>query len=197
MMGAAVLISVIASAAFADHAYIKFDAQGNMVISGPFNVIIPKPEGTRIGGPEHSTPNFLNEELKLSKAGYFADNLIVVIQIETTNAPPGTLTHKNLPIYEIAGREFRARTACVGISQNQLDADDDPLIEFIEDQNVQIVPGVQGVQLFVKTDDGTGEGIILYMRNVPGGCDAVSPEFESEFKGAFERFIETVRDANK
>ena len=144
MMGAAVLISVIASAAFVDHAYIKFDAQGNMVISGPFNVIIPKPEGTRIGGPKHSTPNFLNEELKLSTAGYFADNLIVVIQIETTNARPGTLTHKNLPVYEIAGREYRARTACVGISQNELDADDDPLIEFIEDQNVQIVPGVQG-----------------------------------------------------
>ncbi len=197
MMGAAVLICFIASAAFADHAYIKFDAKGNMLISGPFNVIIPKPDGARNGGPEHTTPSFLNEELKLSKAGYFADDQYVVVKVETTNAPAGKLTNKNLPVYEVAGQEFRARTGCVEISQEQLDTDNDPLFEFIEDQNVQIVPGVQAVQLFVTSDDGTGEGIILYMRNVPGGCVTISPEFESEFKGAFERFIESIRDANK
>ncbi len=197
MMGAAVLICFIASAAFADHAYIKYDAQENMVISGPFDIIIPKPEGTRIGGPEHSTPSFLNEELKVSMAGYFADDQFVVVQIETTNAPAGKLTNKNLPVYKVAGQEFRARTGCVAISQEQLDTDDDPLFEFIEHQNVQIVPAVQAVQLFVTTDDGTGEGIVLYVRNVPGGCGAVSPDFESEFNAAFERFIESIRKANK
>ncbi len=114
----------------------------------------------------------------------------------TFDAPAGTLTNKNLPIYEVAGQEFRARTGCIGISQEQLDTDDDPLFEFIEDQNVQIVPAVQAVQLFVTTDDGTGEGIILYMRNVPGGCGAVSPEFESEFNAAFERFIKSIRKVN-
>jgi Tfp pilus assembly PilM family ATPase len=61
---------------------------------------------------------------------------------------------------------------------------------------VQIVPAVKVVQLFVTTDDGTGEGKILYMRNVPGGCDALTPEFEAKFDAAFERFIESIRSAN-
>ena len=196
MAAAAALGCCLAFTAAADHANIHFDADGNMLVSGPFDVIIPKPEGARTGGPEHSSPSFLDEDLKVSKAGYFADDQFVMVQVETTNAAPGTLTNKNLPVYELAGEEFRARTACVDISQEELDSDDDPLFEFIEGQNVQIVPAVQAVQLFVTTDDGTGEGKILYMRHVPGGCDAMSPEFEAEFKAAFERFIESIRDAN-
>ncbi len=192
----AVLIYTIASTAIAGHAYIDFDENGNMVLSGPFDAVIPKPDGARTGGPEHSTPSFMNEHLKVSKAGYFADDQFVMVEIETTNAPAGTLTNKNLPVYELAGEEFRARTACVDISQVDLDSDDDPLFEFIESHNVQIVPAVHAVQLFVTTDDGTGEGIILYMRNVPGGCDAMTSDFETEFEGAFERFIESIRNAN-
>jgi hypothetical protein len=61
---------------------------------------------------------------------------------------------------------------------------------------VQIVPAVNAMHLSVVNDDGTAEGIILYMRNVPGGCAAMSGEFEAEFKGAFERFIESIRSAN-
>ena len=191
-----ILISLVAPEAIADQGYISFDDNGNMVISGPFDVIIPKPEGARIGGPEHSTPSFLDEDLKVSRAGYFADDQFVMVQVETTSAAPGTLTNKNLPVYELAGEEFRGRTACLDISQEELDTDDDPLFEFIEGANVQIVPAVQAVQLFVVTEDGTGEGIILYLRNVPGGCDSVSPEFTAEFDGAFERFIGSIRDAN-
>ena len=190
------LICLIVPAAFADHAYINFDENGNMVISGPFDAIIPKPEGARIAGPEHSSPSFLNEDLKVSKAGYFADDQFVMVQIETTNAAPGTLTNKNLPIYELAGEEFRARTDCLDISQEELNADDDPLFEFIESENVQIVPAVQAIQLIVATDDGTGEGIILFMRNVPGGCGALSPDSKAELHAAFERFVESIRDAN-
>jgi len=196
MTTAVVLISFGASGALADHVYISFDNNENMIISGPFDAIIPQPEGARVGGPEHSTPSFLDEDLKVSKAGYFADDQFVMVQIETTNAGPGTLTNENMPVYELAGEEFRARTACLDISQEDLDTDDDPLFEFIEDQNVQIVPAVQAVQLSVVTDDGTGEGMILYMRNVPGGCDSVSPDFKSEFDGAFERFIQSIRNAN-
>ncbi len=158
VMAAVILISLVAPDAFADQGYIRFDDNGNMVISGPFDVIIPKPEGARIGGPEHSTPSFLDEKLKVSRAGYFADDQFVMVQVETTNATPGTLSNKNLPVYEIAGEEFRARTACIDISQEELDADDDPMFEFIELQMVQIVPAVKVVQLFVTTDDGTGEG---------------------------------------
>ena len=193
---AVILMSLVAPGAFADQGYIHFDDNGNMVVSGPFDVIIPKPEGARIGGPEHSTPSFLDEELKVSRAGFFADDQFVMVQVETTNATPGTLSNKNLPVYEIAGEEFRARTAYLDISQEELDMDDDPLFEFIESENVQIVPAVQAVQLFVVSEDGTGEGIILFLRNVPGGCDSVSPEFKAEFDGAFERFIGSIRDAN-
>ncbi len=193
----AVLICFIASAAFADHAYIKYDAQENMVISGPFDLIIPKPLGTRIAGPEHSTPSFLNEEMKVSEAGFFANDQFIMVQIETTNAPAGTLSNKNLPVRELAGEEFRVRSGCIDISQEELDTNNDPMFEFIEEQKVQIVPAVLAMQLFVTNDEGTGEGIVLYMRNVPGGCDAVSPDFEAEFNDAFERFIASVRNANK
>ena len=193
---AIIFFCFVVSSAFADDGYISFDDSGNMVISGPFDAIIPKPDGARAAGPEHSTPSFLVEELKVSKAGYFADDQFVMVQIETTNAAPRKLTNTNLPVYELAGEEFRARTACLDISQEELNRDDDPLFEFIESENVQIVPAVQTMQLSVVTDDGSGEGFILYMRNVPGGCGAVTPEFEAGFKGAFERFIVSIRDAN-
>jgi len=187
---------LLAPLALADHAYISFDEQDNMVLTGPFDALIPKPDGARVGAPEHVSESFLDEELKISKAGYFADDQFVMVQIETTNGAPGTLTTENLPVYELAGEEFRARTLCLDISQAELDSDDDALLEFIEGQNVQIVPAVQGVQLFVVTEDGTGEGIILFLRNVPGGCDSVSPEFKAEFDEAFDRFIGSIRDAN-
>jgi hypothetical protein len=195
-LASAALVFFLANAAFAEHAYINFDDDGNMVLTGPFDVVIPRPEGARLGQPEHSSPSFLDEELKVSKAGFFADDQFVMVQIETTNASAGTLTNKNLPVYEIAGREFRGRTACVEISQEALDSDDDPLFEYIETQNVQIVPAVQAVQLFVTNDDGTAEGIILYMRHYAAGCDAMTEEFKSEFDAAFERFIESIRSAN-
>jgi len=196
MTAAAVLSCCIVTVAFAEHAYIDYDADENMVISGPFNAIIPKPEGARIGGPEHSKASFMGEDLKISKAGYFGDDQFVVVQVETTNAPAGTLTNKNLLAYEIAGEVFRARKLCVDISQDELNEADDPLFEFIELQMVQIVPAVQSLQLFVTAEDGTAEGVILYVRNVPGGCDALTPEFEAEFNAAFERFIESIQNAN-
>jgi len=193
---AAILAGLIGSAAFAGDGYIDFDADGNMTLSGPFDAVIPKPEGASIGGPENSKLSFMGEDLKVSMAGYFADDQFVIVQVETTNAPVGTLSNENLPIYELAGREFRARTVCVDISQEELDADDDPLFEFVEQHAVQIVPAAQVVQLFVTADNGTAEGVILYVRNVPDGCDALTPEFESEFHAAFERFIESIRSAN-
>ena len=190
------LLLIAGSAAFAGHAFIDFDDAGNMVISGPFNAIIPKPDSARIGGPEHSTPSFLDEDLKVSKAGYFGDDQFVVVQVEQTNAGRGTLTNTNLPVIELAGQEFRARTGCIDISQEALDADDDPLFEFTETQNVQIVPAVNALQLFFVDDSGTAEGIILFMRNVPGGCSSMSDEFETRFKNDVERFLDTIRAAN-
>ena len=153
-------------------------------------------QATRIGAPEHSTERIESEILKISKAGYFADDQFVMVQVETTNAGEGTLTNQNLPVYKIGEREFRARETCIEISQEELDADDDPLFEYVESHNVQIVPGVQAVQLVVTTDDGKGEGAILYMRNVPGGCDALTPEFKEKFDAAFACFVESIQTAN-
>ena len=190
------LLLATCPAAFAGHSFIDFDDAGNMVISGPFNAIIPKPEGAKLGGPEHSAPSFLDEDLKVSKAGYFGDDQFVVVQVEQTNAGKGTLTNMNLPVIELAGQDFRARTGCIDISQESLDADNDPLFEFTESQNVQIVPAVNALQLFFVDENGTAEGIILFMRNVPGGCSAMTDEFEADFKSDFERFIESIRAAN-
>jgi hypothetical protein len=196
MIAAAVIACFAAPAALADHQYVDFDDAGNMVISGPFDAVIPLPEGARRGGPEHSSPSFLDENLKVSKAGYFADDRFVMVQVETTDAGAGTLTNENLPVYKIGDSDFRARTACIDISQEDLDSDSDPLFEFIEGQNVQIVPAVQAVQLSVIADDGAAEGTILYMRNVAGGCAAMTDGFEKEFAKSFERFIESINTAN-
>ena len=193
---AATVLAFSASVAIAADAYVNLDNDGNIVVSGPFNAVIPKPPGARSAGPVHASPSFLDEQLEISTAGYFADNQFVTVQVETTNAATGTLTNKNLPVVEIAGQEFRARDSCIDISQEELDTDDDQLLEFIEDQNVQIVPAMQAVQLVVVNEDGTAEGTILFMRNVPGGCEAMTPEFKAKFDADFERFIASIRAAN-
>jgi len=196
MTVAAVSFLFAMSAATAGHEYINVAADGDMVIAGPFNAVVPVPKGARVGKAEHVTENFLTETLNVSRAGYFADDQFVMIQVETTNAAAGTLSNENLPAYIIGEREFRARTLCLDISQEELDADDAPLFEYIEAYNVQIVPAVRAVQLSVTTDDGTAEGNIIYMRNVPGGCNAMTPEFREEFDAAFGRFVESIQSRN-
>ncbi len=190
---AAFTLISLAFAASAGDEYISVGKDGNMTVSGPFNAIIPKPAIARVAGPVHSTPSFLDENLKVSLAGYFADDQFVTVQVETTDAGAGTLSNKNYPVREIAGREFRVRDACIDISQEMLDSNTDPTFEFIEEQGVQIVPAMQAVQLVVINDEGTAQGTVLFMRNVPGGCAAMSDEFKTEFDAAFERFIGSIR----
>jgi hypothetical protein len=185
--------SLLAFAALADDTYVNFDKEGNIVVSGPFNAIIPRPAGAKPGGPVHATPSFMDEQLKVSTAGFFGKNQFVTVQVETTDAGPGSLSNKNYPVRQIGGSEFRVRDACIDISQDDLDSDSDQAFEFIEDQGVQIVPAMQAVQLVVINDDGTAQGTILFMRNVPGGCDAMSEEFEADFDAAFEAFVGSVR----
>ena len=190
------LILCISSTAYAGHSFIEFDSDGNMVISGPFDATLPRPGTAKMAGPEHSTPSFLDEDLKVSKAGYYGTDQFVVVKVEQTNAGTGTLTNTNLPTIELAGEEFRAREGCIDISQEELDAADDSLFEFTEQMNVQIVPAVQAMQLFFVNDAGTAEGIILYMRNVPGGCASLSDDFKAEFKGDFEEWLKAINAAN-
>ncbi|HSD69969.1 MAG TPA: hypothetical protein VLB07_10465 [Woeseiaceae bacterium] len=193
---AATALTLLTFTAFAGDEYIIVDKDGNIHVSGPFNAVIPKPAQAFAAGPMHSTPSFLDENLKVSLAGYFADDQFVTVQVETTDAGAGTLSNKNYPVREIAGREFRVRDACIDISQEELDGDSDPTFEFIEDQGVKIVPAMQAVQLVVVNADGTAQGTILYMRNVPGGCEAVTPEFKAAFDAAFERFVGSIRAAD-
>lgn len=195
-IGLAAVFCLVSTVAIAEDGYISFDADENMVVSGPFDVIIPKPGDARIGGPENSTDRLMDENLRLSKAGYFADDQFVLVQVETTDGAAGTLTNKHLPVRMLAGREYRARSLCLDISQEELDADDDVFFEFIESQNVQMVPAVQAIQLMATTEDGTGQGTILFMRNVAGGCAAMSEEFEARFDSDFERFVESINTAN-
>ncbi len=150
---AATVLTFLAFAAYAGDEYISVDKDGNILVSGPFNATIPKPAIARTVGPVHSSPSFLDEQLKVSLAGYFADNQFVTVQVETTDAGAGTLSNKNYPVREIAGKEFRARDACIDISQEMLDADSDATFEFIEEQKVQIVPAMQAVQLVVINDE--------------------------------------------
>jgi hypothetical protein len=192
----ATVLTFSVSAAFAADSYVNFDNDGNIVVSGPFNAVIPKPPGARTAGPVHSSPSFLDEQLQISTAAYFADDQFVTVQVETTNAGAGTLTNKNLPVVEIAGTEFRARSGCFDIDQERVDTSDDPIVEFLVKQDVQILPAMQAVQLVVINADGTAEGSILFMRNVPGGCGAISPEVKARFDADFERFVASIRAAN-
>lgn len=194
--GIAALLGLAAAAASAQDSFIAFDDAGNMQLSGPFELTIPRPPNGKPGGPQDSSPSFLDEKLKVSKAGYFAPDQFVVVQVETTSAGPGTMSNESLPIMELAGEQFRAREGCVDISQEQLDDDDDPMFEFIERFNVQIVPAVMAMQLMAVDDSGSALGTVLFIRNVPGGCESMAAEFEEKFVADFERFVESVRAAN-
>ena len=192
---AVILFCSGAAAASKDHEYLHFEGSDRLIISGPFDVVIPKPDGWRTADPVHSSPRLMMEQLQLSKAGFFSDEWLIVIEIETTDAAPGTLSNENLPTIAIAGSEFRARSRCVEISQQDIDAGDVPMLEFIQNQNFDPTPAVFARQLFVTTDDGTGEGIILFARRI-GSCENVTDAFSEEFDREFEKFVVSVRNAN-
>lgn len=185
-------LTLLASTAWAEHEYVDFDDDGSLVISGPFDARIPAPEGATRAGPVHTHEKFLTENLAVSIAGYYGDDQFVTVQVETTDAAAGTLTSENLPVVEIAGQDFRARRDCVDISEEDIEAGDDPLITFMDDAGVQLVPALHAVQLFVTNEAGTAEGIILYMRNVPEGCEAVTADFKAEFDQAFDAFVGSI-----
>ena len=187
---------LLSMSAGADHGYLAFNEDGSLVVSGPFSVAIPRPGEARPAGPVHSHLQFMAENLQNSKAGYFVEDRFVVVEVETTDAPAGTLDYSALQLIELAGQEFRTRAACLEISQEAADAEDDPLLKFITDQGFNVVPAVMGQQLFVTTEDGTAEGIILFGKRTLD-CDEITEERQQEFTGQFERFIQSIRDANQ
>ena len=55
------------------------------------------------------------------------------------------------------------------------------------------MPAVKAVRFSVTTGDGTGEGNLIWMRDVPGG-DVITPDFEAGSGTAFGKSIESIRD---
>ena len=190
------LLCLLPLSALAEDSYIAFDKSDAMVVSGPFNLRIPRPGDARPAGPQDSHLSFLDENLTVSRAGYFGADQFLLVQVETTNAGPGTMSNKFLPVVTVGGDEFRGRKVCVDVSEDMLEATNDPLFDFVLDQKVKIVPAVLAMQLFAADQTGSALGTIVFMRNVPDGCAAMTPEFEEKFTADFERFIKSIRDAN-
>jgi hypothetical protein len=191
-------IFIFASTVFAQgHAYLAFDDDNQLIMSGPFSVTIPVPGGARAGEPAHDTEHLMGETLLTSRAGYFNDDQFLVIEVETTDAPTGTIDYGRLPIIEMAGSEYHSRVFCFSISEVELQQDDkEPVVEFILNNDFDITPAVYARQLLISTDDGTGETSVLYGQRV-ASCDAVTPELESDFDLRFEKFVKSVREANQ
>jgi hypothetical protein len=190
------LVGLLPLSAVAQDSYIAFDSNSNMVLSGPFDLHIPRPGNTTPAGPEDSRTSLLDEELRVSRAGYFGADQFILVEIETTSAGAGTLSADYLPTLKVGDEEFLGRKLCVDVGAGDLEGTDDPLFEFILAQDVKIVPAVLAMQLVATGGAGSALGTIIFVRNVPGGCEAMTPEFEDKFTADFERYVRTVRDAN-
>ncbi len=54
----ATVLAFSASVAIAADAYVNLDNDGNIVVSGPFNAVIPKPPGAKNRWPRALVPEF-------------------------------------------------------------------------------------------------------------------------------------------
>ncbi len=194
LIAAAVLV-FMAQLALADHQYLTLDLNGDLLVSGPFNMVIPMPPSATPAKTRHTKSSFGMEQLRTSRGGYYDDDRILVIEVETTDAEPGTISYEGMPVVEMAGLELPSRSACLAVSQEQVDAGDEPVLVFMSTNGFDPTPAIYGRQLFMMNADGTGEGIALYAKRV-GSCAVVDDAFIAEFDGQFERFVAAVRAAN-
>jgi hypothetical protein len=181
--------------AAADHQYLALTEDGDLLASGPFDLRIPTPEGARIAKPRHTRTTFGMERIRTSRAAFVKDDRILIIEVETTDAPAGTISYEGMPLVKMAGLELPSRSDCLEISQAQLDVGDEPLFSLMKRAGFDPTPAMYARQLFLVNDDGTGEGIALYAKRV-GSCAEVTAEFMEIFDAQFERFVQSVRDAN-
>ena len=184
---AAALGFFAAQLAIADHAYLTLNNDGSLTASGPFNLEFPQPPNAETIVPRNSHTMFGPENLKTSRAGFFDDSRVMILEVETTDAQPGTIDYSGMPTVEMAGVRFPTRTGCLEISQEQLDAGDEPLLV--------LKPAVYGRQIFLVNEDGTAEGIALYAKRVEE-CSDVDNQFMTEFDSQFGRFVKSVRAAS-
>jgi hypothetical protein len=195
LMFSAVLLGLCAQVATADHAYMSLDDDGDLVASGPFNLVIPRPPNAETITPRNSHTSFGLERLRTSRAGYFDDYRVMIIEVETTDGAPGTIDYSGMPMVEMAGLTLPSRRGCLYISDEELDADDEPLLELMQQINFDPKPAMYGRQVFLVAEDGKAEGIALYARRVDN-CDTISDAEMQDFDAQFERFIKTIRAAN-
>ena len=180
--------------AMAEHQYLLVDGE-NLLVSGPFELTIPRPPGAKFANVQNSHTNFGMERLQTSRGGFFVDDRILIIEVETTDAPTGTINYEGMPVVELAGLQLPSRAACLPVTEEQIDADDEPLLEFMEQIGFDPRPGLYGRQLFLANKDGTGEGIALYAKRVDD-CANISKAQLDVFEMQFEAFVKRVREAN-
>jgi hypothetical protein len=178
-----------------DHAYLEFDQNGNLVASGPFDAIIPAPEGFQRAEPLHTSPQFMGETLQMTKAGFHNDDFFILLLIETTDAGAGTLSYDHMPTINFAGRDFHTQVGCLAITEQVIESNDVPTIEYIEHQGFNLLPAIYARQLLIQSEDGSGEAAILFAEQIES-CDQVSEAYKTRFDQQFEKFIAEVRRAN-
>lgn len=192
---ATAVLGLTAQFALAEHQYLTLDIDGSLQVSGPFNLVIPMPPPATPAKTEHKHSSFGMEKLQTSRGGYYDEDRILIIEVETTDAPAGTISYEGMPMVEMAGLNFPSRTGCVQISQAEIEAGDEPLLVFAKKNGWDPTPAVWARQIFLVNEDGTGEGITLFAKRV-SSCEEVDEAFIAEFESQFERFVKSVRAAN-
>lgn len=192
----AAVLALMANAAFADHQYLTLDIDGSLLVTGPFNLVIPMPPPATPARTEHTHDTFGMENLQTSRGGYYDEDRILIIEVETTDAAPGTISYEGMAMVEMAGLELPSRSGCVEISQEQIDAGDEPLLVFAQKNGWDPTPAVYARQIFLVNDEGTGEGVTLFAKRV-NSCAEADEAFIAEFDSQFERFVTSVRAANR
>ena len=194
MIAAALLGLFSAPLVMAEHQYLRIDGE-NLLMSGPFELVIPRPPGANFANIQNSHTRFGMEKLATSRGGFFVEDRIMIIEVETTDAPAGTISYEGMPTVEFAGLELPSRSACLPVSQELIDSDEEPLIEYLEQIGFDPRPALYGRQLLLANKDGTGEGNALYAKRV-ASCTDIPEERIAEFDAQFETFVERVREAN-
>lgn len=192
----AAVLALMANAAFADHQYLTLDIDGSLLVTGPFNLVIPMPPPATPARTEHTHDTFGMENLQTSRGGYYDEDRILIIEVETTDAAPGTISYEGMAMVEMAGLELPSRSGCVDITQEQIDAGDEPLLVFAQKNGWDPTPAVYARQIFLVNDEGTGEGVTLFAKRV-NSCAEADEAFIAEFDSQFERFVTSVRAANR
>jgi hypothetical protein len=196
LLSAATLLLLTASPLYAaDHQYLALTDDGQLLASGPFKLLIPTPPDARVAPPRHSQTRFRMEQIRTSRAGFYDNDRILIIEVETTDGPPGTLDYSGLPVVEIAGLELPSRSACVAVSQADLDEGGEPLLDLMQEVGFDPTPALYGRQLFLVNEARTAEGVALYAKRV-GDCAQVTDAFIATFDAQFEKFVQSIRDAN-